>query len=421
MSACRENPGEFSLGKQFIESHTGLNLIDTFSVKLSTVILDTVQTSGTGNVLLGSYHDDIFGTITSNSYFQVGVLENYDVEQSDTYDSLLLVIKYNGYYFGDTTKSQRISVHQLTENINYDYDDVITRQTAFHYNANPIGSIVYTPEPTSSTDTLTIKISDDIGLDLFAKLKDYSDIITYNETFTNYFHGLALIADDAYEGSIIGFNATEQDVRLVLFATRKALTSEETEVEVEFNLNDSTKQFNSIVYDPSSTQLKTMSEQRNKLPSTASGGLSFLQGGIGLAIRVDFPSLQEALLFERSVIVVGQLCIAPLRNSYDKSDLPSDLVLYEVDGLNRKTAQVFTNQGSVASSTLVVDELYHEETTYSFDVTRYLNEELANSYVDPEKGLLIMLPATAEATRFYRFVADAKNRNTKLKIYYLSY
>jgi hypothetical protein len=237
--------------------------------------------------------------------------------------------------------------------------------------------------------------------------------------FTNYFHGLALIADDAYEGSIIGFSATEQDVRLVLFTSRRATTSERNNF--EFRLKDPTKQFNNIAYDRSSTQLNTLGEQRNKLPSTATGGLSFLQGGIGLAIRVDFPSLQEALLFDRSVIVAGQLSIAPLRNSYNDFGLPSELILYESDGLNRRNAQLLTNQGGVASSTLVVDELYQEETTYSFDVTKYLNDELADSYVDPEKGLLVTLPASAENTRFYRFVADAKKRNTKLKIYYLSY
>lgn len=45
-SGCIENPGEFALGREFIASETSLSVIDTFSVNLSTVLLDTVETSG---------------------------------------------------------------------------------------------------------------------------------------------------------------------------------------------------------------------------------------------------------------------------------------------------------------------------------------------------------------------------------------
>ena len=67
-NACDENPQQFTLGEEFIESQTQLNVIDTFSVKLSTVIYDTIITSGTENILVGNYQDDVFGKIISNSY-----------------------------------------------------------------------------------------------------------------------------------------------------------------------------------------------------------------------------------------------------------------------------------------------------------------------------------------------------------------
>ena len=410
--ACDENPATFTLGEKYIESQTDLTLIDTFSVSLSTVILDTVITSGTGGMLIGDYRDDIFGKITSHSYFQMGIPDSFDVKDDDIYDSLVLVIGYNKYSFGDTTRSQKILVHQLTENIEPDIDDNITRTTSFNYNSDPIGSIIYTPEPNSSIDTLAIKISDDIGLDLFTKLKDESDILTDNERFINYFHGLVLVADDAYEGAIIGFNATENDVRLILYSSRGALATEQ--INHEFKLEDIAKQFNNITHDFASTRLNTLVEQRNELSSIKSAGLSFLQGGVGLALRVDFPSLSEILLHERGKIMEAQLSISPSQNSYNDFDLPSELIIYESDKLNRM-------QGEVASSTLTIDELYHEETAYFFDITDYLKYELADSYVDPEKGLLITLPSDDLQAKFHRLIIDAQNQNTKLKIYYLSY
>jgi len=136
-----------------------------------------------------------------------------------------------------------------------------------------------------------------------------------------------------------------------------------------------------------------------------------------LALRIDFPSLPEILLHDRGKIMEAQLCIAPLPDSYHDFDLPSELIIYQSDQLNR----VLSNLGQVASSTLTVDELYDEETTYLFNITTYLTDELADSYVDPEKGLLIMLPADDLKATFYRLITEAQNQNTKLKIYYLSY
>ncbi len=409
MNTCNKDPGKFTLGEEFIESQTDLNAIDTFSVSLSTVILDTVATSGTGSLLIGSYHDDIFGKITSHSYFQIGIPESYDVEEDDIYDSLRMVIKYNNYFFGDTTQSQKISIHQLTEDIELDDDNVITSETSFSYDPDPIGSIVYTPRPNNPVDSLIIQISDAIGLDLFSKLKDNSEILTDDETFINYFHGLVLVADEGYEGSIIGFNASQSDTKLVLYTRRSAeLTAER--INYEFGLASTSKQFNHIIHDFTSTQLSPLTDQRNKLSSVETDGLSFVQGGIGVIVKINFPSLGEILLLDKGMILKAQLSISPLPNI----DLPSVLYLYKSDQLNRML-------GSVVSSTLTVDKLYNEETAYSFDVTDYLNDELADSYVDPEEGLLITLSPSDLKTTFGRLIVDARNQNTKLKIYYLSY
>jgi hypothetical protein len=411
VAGCKNNPESSGLGKEFVESQTAVSLIDTFSVSLSTVIFDKVVTSGGGCILIGNYHDDIFGTITCDSYFQLGVPESYDVQSDDIYDSLLLVLQYNQYCFGDTTKSQRITVNRLTQSIVFDDDGVITSNTSFAFDPNPVGSIIYAPRPNGSTGTLAIRIDDASGLDLFRKLAENSEIMTDNTLFRDYFHGLVLRTDENYEGSIVGFTTSKQEARLVLF-TRKAKSLEENDI--AFGLEDSTRQFNNIVHDFKSTQLQSLTQQRYRLSSNLTGGLSFLQGAIGLAIRVDFPSFQETLLFKRMMILAAQLSIFPQKNSYDKFDLPSRLILYEADGANRLG-------DGVASSSLVVDKLYEEETAYTFDVTSFLKSELANSYVDPEKGLLIALSTNDQSNSLGRMIADAHGKNTKLRIYYLSY
>ncbi len=418
-SACDENPQQFKLGEEFIESQTQLNVIDSFSVKLSTVIYDTIVTSGTENLLVGNFRDDVFGEIKSNSYFQVGIPDSFDVKNDDVYDSLNLVITYNNYFYGDTTKNQKIIVHQLTENIEQNDDFKITSQTTFNYNNSQIGSLTYTPKPNGNIDTLSIKLHNAIGNDLFSKLKNESDIYDSDENFINYFHGLVLTASDSYEGSIIGFKASAASVKLVMYTSRSDINIET--ICYEFKLENLAKQFNNITFDFTSTQLQNLTEQNEELSSRDTGGLAFLHGGIGVALRVDFPSFSEFLFRERGTIVEAELSIAPRHGSYNEFDLPSGLLMYESGKRNRHDKLVFDSQGAIASSKLIFDNQYNENTVYYFDVTKFLNDEIADSYVDPENGLIITLASGIIASKFNRFIADANDQKTKLKIYYLSY
>jgi hypothetical protein len=370
-------------------------------------------------MLIGNFNDNIFGKISSQSYFQIGIPDSFDLEEDEIYDSLVLNIKYDSYYFGDTTKVHKILVHQLTENIEINNGEVLTSYSSFNFNPTAAGSFVFRHEPTNTSDTLKIKISDEIGFDLFDKLRTNSVLLSNNESFINYFHGFVLKEDESFEGSIIGLKGNGDDVELILYTRKDASSNEKTKY--QFRLEDVSRQFNYIIHDFSSTQLNNLVEQRYELPSSESSGEAFLQGGIGLTIRVNFPSLPEFLLFERGKIVIAQLFIKPVHDSNDNFSLPSELFIYESDKLNRKNSYVYNNQNSIVTSNLNIDELYNEETSYSFDITKYLNDELADSYVDPEKGLLIMLTDRDTKASLDRLIVDAQNKNTKLNIYYLYY
>jgi len=411
---CEDDSGNYTLGERFIESQTAITLIDTFSVSLSTVILDELETFGKEKILIGNYDDNYLGRIVCRSYFKIGVPTRINFDQNDTYDSLNLIIKYNGSFWGDTTNNQIINVYQLSENIDFNEEGILTNRSTFNYNPNPIGTITYTPEPTSDEDSLLIKINDNIGLDLFTKLKDGSDEVDDNDRFVDYFHGLVLIADDTYEGVVVGFDATANDAKLVLHTTRSA-EHEIEEIEHEFGMYDSTKQFNQIIYDLSSTQLSSLTEQRYELPSANSNGLAFLQNGIGLLIRVDFPSLSNILMFEQGTIVKAELELL-LEKTDDYPDVSSNIYLY-------KTNMINALQNLVASSSkTTTGGSYEEVTIYSFDITDYLNGELNDFHFDTETdGLLLSFLSSRLGSSLERLIIDNNSPKTKLKLYYLTY
>jgi hypothetical protein len=362
-------------------------------------------------MLLGRYRDDVFGSVTSESYLQIGVPGSFDVDSNDLYDSLRLVLTYNTFSFGDTTRPQRLLVHRLTGEIEYESGSSISSSASFAYDPSPLGALTYTPGPNGENTTIAIPMSDQLGRDLFTRLAEESETVTDNDLFRTVLPGILIREDPTYGGNIIGFSAGPSTVSLVLY-TRKAESHADNPV--TFALVDSSKQFSHISHDFSATPLASLARQRYELAAGDAGGHAFVQGGTGLAIRVDFPTLSELLTVGRRTLLAAKLTFAPKVGTYTVSTLPTQLYLYQTDEVN-------TLVSAVATSTLTTDEIYSEGTVYSFDVTSYLREEIADWYVDPGKGLLITLPSSAMNTQCMRLVGDAHNTNLRLSLYFLSY
>ena len=136
---------ESTLGFQGISSSFGdVYFIDTLSVVSSTVVVDSLDTSSSGRILIGSYEDEYFGQISSQSYMQFGLqlsdetgaVESWSVEDDAVFDRVELVLYYDNYYYGDTTLNQSIEVFQLSDPITGrltgDYDYLDTTPSVFY-------------------------------------------------------------------------------------------------------------------------------------------------------------------------------------------------------------------------------------------------------------------------------------------------
>jgi hypothetical protein len=412
---CDKNAEKFTLGEDYVDSQTSLNLIDTFSVNLSTLLLDSVVTSGTEALLVGNYRDNVCGYIRSSGYFQIGIPSSFDADtiQDDTYDSLCLTMKYSGYVLGDTTIPQKFYLHQLSENIETEDNFRLTSKTSFDYYSEPIGTITFRPD--ENKDSISLRINDDIGLDLFTKIKNNSDIVTDTENFLDYFHGLVVIADESNQNCILGFDATAATLKMVLYTTGYGEELESNQY--IFGMETTAKQFNNISHDFSGTPLSQLSDQKKNLSAAESGGQCYLHGGIGLGIKIEFPSLPEILLQEVGIIQKAKLIISPLPGSNNDFDLPTYLSIYE----STEDNYILYDEEVVASAEPVIDDLYHEETAYTFDITNFITEQFYNSYFDPDKNLLLSLPTAYLNSTFNRMITDVPAQSAKLKLYYVSY
>ncbi len=412
---------EFSIGDNFVESQTHLTVVDTFKVDVSTILLDSLYTSGVSVAYAGRYQDNEFGKISCTTYFNFNYQNFSTIDEDAEYDSAALVLTYSGFSLGDTTSLLKLNVHRVTEDIKPFSNNYLYNNSSFDYQAEPSGSIGFYPAPNSVDSTISIPLNV-LGEEIFNLIKNKEEEVSSSDWFLSYLKGFAITTGDQ-GNSIIGFTADESHIVLKIYyhentalpLNRKDLPS------ISIGMGQSTYMFNSLVHDFTDSPLAGIREVNNEIPSAESGNKAYLQGVTGLLPKLRFPSVQNVLMEKRWKILKAELIFKPVRNTYRKSTLPERLYLYETDRLNRMNTILKDSNGDAIVSTLVVDEIFNEETYYTIDITPYILEELSDRYFDYNHGLLVGLSQNDLRSSLGRVILENGNPRIKLKIYFLSY
>ena len=195
---------EFVAGEVFTDSNIRVVLVDTMTVEVSTIKFDSIVTSQSDRMLIGKYSDPVFGMVKSSNY--MGMLPNsYTIASEAVYDSIVLFMKYDQYYYNDTLQTNTIHIKRLTANFSPDENDSFYNTSTVAFDEDDLGLISYTPRPLS-TDSLEIKLSDSLGEEFFTNLQN--KIVTNTTEFTDKFKGLAFQPDEEDNGAIIGFSSS---------------------------------------------------------------------------------------------------------------------------------------------------------------------------------------------------------------------
>jgi hypothetical protein len=415
-SSCT-SVNEFTIGKDFVESQTCIKIVDTFKVNLSTVLLDSLSTSGTGVVLVGAYKDKEFGTIRCSSYFEPGFPTFKKIEDGAIFDSAAFILKYSGYYYGDTTSLMSISIHQLTERLILDNIGYLFNNSTFEFSPEALGTKLLYPEPNSSDSTVSVPVNE-FGEELFRLIENNNINISTSELFLEFLKGFAITSDAGDNNAIIGFLAEAGKLYLKIYYHVEKETNEDYEISIPFG--DSDKQYNGIQYDCTKTELYNI-KLNHEISSAETGNKAFLQGLTGLFPKIQFPSLQDIFLANRWKILNAELIIEPVKTSYDYFSLPEELSLYDVDKYNRINGVLSDNKGNALVPSFTLDELYKEDTRYTFNITSYILNELSDAYFEYDHGLLIGLQETKLKTTLGRMLVEGKDPPVKLRLYYLTY
>jgi Domain of unknown function (DUF4270) len=406
LSSCYKRQIEF--GNDMNQSDTRIVTVDTITPVLSTLVLDSFPTSGANMLLIGRCVDPLLGATNASTFFQLGLPTKTNITDDlpfdATYDSLVLVMKPNPSYYGDTTKPQTFSVYELAYQPNYTYADKL-------YNTSTVDKL---PVPWASTslkvnpvrgDSLRINLSNVKGAELFSKIKNKSEDVQSADNFMNYIKGLCIQVSNNDNGAVYNFNASDSTVSMRLYY-HISLPAPESRV-IEFPLGNTTYQFNRVVTDRSGTPLVPQFSGQIEFPSSKAYPYSFTQAGTGVLMKITFPSLRDVLKISQTIrLLDARLVIRPVEKTWDYGvfPLPPSLFLSQTDATNSIGYPITdTASSGTQFSPPIIDEIYRLDTRYSFNITSYVNFLLSTAN-SADNGVFVMEENPGEARLMNRAV-----------------
>lgn len=418
--------GDFVVGADYLAIKNKVISIDTLTIDVSTIKMDSLVTSSESRILVGNYDDPLFGKIKSDSYFQVSANSFSLISQSsDTdatgyvFDSIAMIMRYDDYYYADTTKVQTLDIHRVLKNFKPNVNDnSFYNSSSLAYNETSLGTITYRPKPIGK-DSINIKLSNEFGTELFNKFKNNE--IENSTDFTEYLKGFVLKSTSASSSSIIGFNMSSV-LRLYYSKGKKGETGDD--YVMDFTISDAAKQFNAVSSDRTGTLIQDLPLSKMNLSSIYTGNSGFIQSGTGIACRIDFPNIKQLkYISEKGAIVDAKLMLKPVKNSYSEMfPLPKTLSIYVVDKLNRTKSVLTNSSGETVVATLNTDnDEFDENVGYQFSLGSFLQKEMLKES-DSKSGLLFTLPALSKVVGRVA-LGDQTNKESKIKlqIYYITY
>lgn len=367
-----------SFGDKWIDSDLRNVSMDTSSIIMNAVLIDSLETSGKQIVLAGKYTHPIWGSISAISYIPY-LRPQYSTEADVEvqFDSLVLILSCNKRFVGDTTFQQQYSIHLLTEKVILNENGYLYNHSSFAYESEPLVIHSFTPRPNNS-EKMEIRLPDKLGHDLLTRFHKHDESVAMDH-FEDYFKGIVIVPDEQRSHSLLNFQVSDSLSALVLHYHIE--NGYENHQKLIFSPNIAT-QFNQLLHDRRDTPMEPYPGKKVEIPSIELGNRGVVFAGIGWYTRLEFPYLNNIMEQGEYVhIDKAGLKIYPEYGTYSGfNDLPDSIFLYIADENNVVTDAVKDYLGKqVQGGKLVRDDLFLGNTYYYFDVTQFMKDELGTS------------------------------------------
>lgn len=395
---------EINFGDDPENNYTRLVYTDTVTVRHSTVVTDSFVTSSLSNMLIGKYQDPFLGTVDTRAFFRFTTVGSQDIPSNAVYDSLTLILRLNHYYYGDTSLPQTINVDELSQTISLSYNDQLYNTSDVPVKFPSLGKRTLRIRP-SKDDSVTIRLDNAKGLEIFTKIQQRSTEITNSDEFLNYFKGLRISVNPSDLAAIHGIK-TDSIVMRLSYHTVSPLPAEKI---LDFNIETGSHAFNQLTPDRSGTGLPNSAAGGREIASSQTNGMAFTQYGTGLLLKMTFPGLRNLLNNDDVVrLLKADLIVRPVQLSFDynKYKLPAKLYLAATNATNNIGATITDSTGADQLIAPTIDYIHGENTHYRFNVTAYINELLTTAGTS-DYGFFLMEDLSTSTRQVNRAVINA--------------
>lgn len=412
--SCSNEDDTLVVGESLINSETRLLFIDTLTIRAGTFKFDSliVSNSSPSRLLVGSYNDPVFGLSTSESFAQF-VPTDFEIPSEAVFDSIVLLLNYDGYYYNDTIPQQTFNVKRVLANIK-PKDDNYYNTTSFETEDEALATVTFYPRPLGK-DTLHIQLQQDYGQNLFTSIQT-NEINTFDEFLLTY-KGLAIKAY-ANNTAMLGF---EKASRVRLYYKTE---DEEGTTPGYYDIPASEiNSFNHMYSERDGTILESLIDNEVLLSSGEANNQTFIQSGVGILTHIDIPYLKTLYEIEgMGTIISANLTIA--LTSLSQQITPRDsLSIMIVDNRFDYVQDLVTINGSK------IYGIYDEQNSefgiayYSIPIKTFLNIKLDTDNNNDNLYLAIYSNQFNSSMDRYVFYGDesSNKRRVKLEITYALY
>jgi hypothetical protein len=419
-------------GNTGLDGDPNLVYYDTYKVGLQTLQIDSFLTSGKQIFTVGYTNDPVFGTIHAGSYVQLNLPALNPVFNQDvSFDSIQVILKPNGTYYGDTTLPFTFNIYQLSELIqnipkttNPSASPVFYNSRSFAYNPTPIGQRTTTIYPKRG-DSVTVRLSDAVGQDMLNKFQSGDIAVSTQAYFENYFNGLYIDVDSSTTNTIFNFSSFSKNVVVRLYYKLHGVAV--TELHLDFTYT-TINQFNHINDNHTGTQLSAFVpfQQNQLISSTQTGDKAYYNSSTGYFVKINFPDLLNLkALYPYVRVVSAQLVIPQSTSMYTYPyTLPSPLYLYQTNDDNAVGPAVFSVNGTIQNGSLFIDNQYGQATQYTYDITTFITALLNQNSTSSGLALLLAPSSTLGDESLGRLIINDQTdqiltKDIQLRLYVL--
>jgi len=419
--SCKDK--NFDLGDHFFPQLTVSGRIDTITIKVSNLVAtDSVVTSGLGTGFTGSFYDSQIGTIRTRTYIEFARTGDNESDRYARFDSVTLVLRPTGDYYGDTVRRAAFKVTRLVKPIEKRDNNNLYSTSTMPLGAQLADTAQKIKVKNIRENEFEVRLPNSFGRWLFQGiLKDGDDF--KSDKFLKTFPGLAV---DAGTGSncIHGLNLQDSACMIRIYYHTNSTDKEDKTMTFKANLNNCFYQLNN-----DKANLPPFNSKSGPIPSRQTGNKGIIMSGTPIYTRLEFPHLNELSWLGQIVeIKKATLYVRPIYRTFDTVPLPPKLNVYYFDPISdtQLSAAIKPPSSSGNQNTgpqegnlpkdyqLLQSPLFPQ---YTFDVTDFISSQLGKTGYN-KWALCLVIPADERETTLQRLVFG--NQNYWYKSEYLS-